>query len=300
MIEAGRTSDQVLRDFSEVAAQRRLIELRKLTSRIRVELYLSKPTTESVTSLVTALNSWRTSFPLVTNPRNVYETVEWRDLNYQRELLSIYHSAVLPAIRVRQPQNSSLGNYWVPCLETATQIIYTYKLLRAADRLVMNWTCVHDVISAGFTMLFCALAIHDSHQKRGLNQEELRAWEQQTEKVVEAVASCVSTLSLNTQKWQAVEKHLVTFRLLAEKAIGFIQSSPVDPYASQQRDGANVGTTPSNRILATNSDGAMQSTSENTSHMPELFDGIDWNNIDWETLFNLESDTLDLNDLMGL
>ena len=98
LIESGLMQEQTLRGHSEVSIQLRQIQLRKITSRIRAGIYHSGESSldSSLEEALGVLDQWRGAFPTIPDPRNVYETLEWRDLNYYRELLSLYRAVALP------------------------------------------------------------------------------------------------------------------------------------------------------------------------------------------------------------
>lgn len=116
------------------------------------------------------------SIPRIVAPRNVYETPDWRDLNYYRELLNLSRSLALSP-RTERETNVSVDVHLQPCLQEAANVIHSYKLLHASDKLVMNRTCVHVIVSAGCMALCCAVIYmtcprhrHQTRRRSGYNK----------------------------------------------------------------------------------------------------------------------------------
>lgn len=200
----------MLRGPSEVAAQLRQIGLRRITARIGTQLYRQLPDRhprdlQAAMSAVEAdLDRWREAFPVLAETRTVYETTQWRDLNYFRERLKCYRLLVLTC---GGPDNThasgNLAANMFHALHAADQITKLYQSLRTADKLILNWTCVHDMMSAGFSTLCCGIA-----------QRQLSATTSDTSETIRAV---IGILEYIAERWAPVRSHLEAFRTLARR-----------------------------------------------------------------------------------
>lgn len=284
--------------MSEVSAQLRQIRLRQITSRIGKTLY-RKPTSHtnsvlqaSVELILEALSDWRVSFPLLVNPRNVYETTHWRDLNFYRERLKCFRPFILLGKESDAPlYRESLH----ACQEASSKVASLYMDLRTSDKLVLNWTCVHDMLSAGFTVLFCALLSRDMvpPRDRSINS----SWDKEYGDFEENVACILDTLSHIAERGPTVERNVSVFKVLASRVSDSVRPGatssneegawprmmgPVGPFTQSEnmpQDSGNLG------HQAEVWDAAM------VSFLNEPFDfgSINWGTVEWDS-----SDLLDL------
>ena len=74
----------------------------------------------------------------------------------------------------------------------------------------MNWTCVHDMMSAGFTDLYCGIVQRDNAQ-----EEEHGNWAQRALNIQQTTSAIIDILSYIAVKWPLVETHVHMFRTLA-------------------------------------------------------------------------------------
>lgn len=87
----------------------------------------------------------------------------------------------------------------------------------------MNWTCVHDIISAGFTSLYCALMTFESRRGGDGGAEDLPETQGT---LLEAVSACVEILGRIAATWKTVDRHLRTFDALSKAVQKLIQEQP--------------------------------------------------------------------------
>jgi hypothetical protein len=221
----------MLRGTSEVAAQLRHIRLRQITTKIGTRLYRQSSNRgavdlqSTVSDIVSDLDRWRLSFPVLSQPRNAYETSEWRDLNYSRERLKCYRLLVLTTRRQEHTNNGGLATENLRhAVDAASQIAILYRALRTADKLILNWTCVYDMMSAGFTALYCVIAL------RQLSQEAESSGRHPADTapdISEMINAIIDTLQYIVVKWPTVNRHCQAFKALTQRvfASGQQQSS---------------------------------------------------------------------------
>lgn len=224
LVEACSIEEQDLRGLSETSIQRRHIQLRRITTKIRTDLYRRRPSSSNdmdglearTAKVLGELDDWRLAIPGLGVCRSVYETDQWRDLNYYRERLKCVRALIQPD-RIAQVTGSQLESHLDDCLKASMGITRCYQELRASDRLVMNWSCVHDIMSAGFSVLYCGLTWYDSVRSR-------QQWEQQScpALIEEAIRACVDMLAYISEEWRVVGKHLGVFRTLASRVLGLL------------------------------------------------------------------------------
>ncbi|CAH0055859.1 unnamed protein product [Clonostachys solani] len=287
LIESTNIDSQVLRGMSEVSAQLRKTLYRKPANHTYGALQAS------VEPILEDLSNWRVSFPMLVSPRSVYETTHWRDLNFYRERLKCFRPFILLGKENDAPfYRDSLH----ACQEASSKVASLYMDLRTSDKLVLNWTCVHDMMSAGFTMLFCALLSRDLLPPRDRAIES--TWVKKYEDFEQSVACILDTLSHIAERWPTVERHVSVFKALANRV-----TDSVRPGATSSND---EGAWP--RMMGpagpfTQSEDMAQD-SEILGHQAEVWDAamvsflnepFDLGSINWGTV---EWDSSDLLDLM--
>lgn len=220
--------------------------------------------------------------------RSAYETEQWRDLNYYREKLKCFRALLQPE-RISNMGETLLQMHLDGCLKAAFGITRSYQQLRASDKLIMNWSCVHDIMSAGLSVLYCGLTWYDSarvQQGGSLAGPEL---------VEEAIRACIDMLSYVSAEWQIVGNHLRVFKALATRVLALIHQhhQPLDPSIQMEPgasglfndDGAEVGEAMDNTHLSWA--GADRDYSDLSGALmgpvSEAFtlDGLDWQDFDW-------------------
>ncbi|KAL2106944.1 hypothetical protein VUR80DRAFT_5455 [Thermomyces stellatus] len=255
---------------------------------------------------LSALDHWRSTFPIISTPCNVYETPEWRDLNYYRELLSLYRAVALPR-GLKEPGTGSRFNiYLKPCMQAAMQVIRAYQALHVAEKLVMNWTCVHDVISAGFASLYCALVTFESCHSEGSMDDLLET----KDTLLEAVSTCVQILGHIAKFWRTVDKHLRTFDALSKAVLKLIHEQPCFTSGSGSNEKASgmqssVSAAPlANAISDQPLDSAevegLGWSLQSSDYDAGLLSGIDWDSVDWEAIMNSDGGMLDMDSIMTI
>lgn len=275
LIESGSVNNQILRGFSEVSVQSRHIELRRITSHMRSHLFHAQVDTpcSSIHSMsnhvITRLDHWRDAFPLLHEPCSVYESKHWRDLNYSRERLRCFRFLFLLE-RTRKKEAFGSGSCLKLALEAASQVASLYHQIKGTNKLVMNWTCVHDVLSAGFTVLYCGLIYGESD---GAWSDSLQAWTELRSLILDSIASISETLSHIAEHWAVVGKHLLVFRTLAGRVSDAIQTRhSLMEYASDWQQLGDLS----------------GENWELPMGFPEHVNGldhIDWSQVDWTSIF---------------
>jgi hypothetical protein len=283
LIESRKEEDQILRGSSEVAAQLRQIRLRRITARIGTQVYRHVPSRqphqllEAVEAVDADLAQWRTEFPLLAEPRTVYETAQWRDLNYFRERLKLYRLLVLAGGGLEGARGSgTLAANVANALHAAEQITTLYQSLRTADKLILNWTCVHDMMSAGFSTLCCGIA-----------QRQLSTVATDTSDTIRAVIGILEHIA---ERWLPVRNHLEAFRTLAARVAESDQHAVRgEPVPTSTTTTAAVGYG-GNGPEAVGGEGAFAGGAMWDAAMAAFLDApldlgnIEWGAIDWDAM----------------
>ncbi|KAF4465894.1 hypothetical protein FALBO_7260 [Fusarium albosuccineum] len=281
LIESGNIDAQLLRGMSEVSAQLRQIRLRKITSMIGTRLYRTTANhsygdlRSAVDMILDKLHTWHEEFPILAEPRNIYEHVHWRDLNYFRERLKCFRLLMLA--KKDRSDEECLKN----CYEAAAQVALLYQSIRTSDKLIMNWTCVHDMMSAGFTNLHCGIIQRDSAREEGFVNWGIRALD-----IRYTTGVILDTLSYIAEKWPPVEKHAHVFRTLACRVDTSMMARRTGTEAWRPRE-ASVADMVENSQLdrgvdhhADMWDAAMAAFLD----QPLDLGNIDWGSVDWDAM----------------
>lgn len=233
LIETHSIDEQDIRGLSETSIQRRHIQLRRITTKIRTDLYRRRiPTSkgdhdleERAAKVLEELDDWRLNISGLGVSRSAYETDQWRDLNYYRERLKCFRALLQPD-RITRMTVSQLELHLDDCLKASMGITRCYQELRASDRLVMNWSCVHDIMSAGFSALYCSLTWYDSIRSQ-------QQWVLDCSALVdESIRTCIDMLGYISEEWRIVGKHLDVFRTLASRVLGLLGQQPQHDFPS--------------------------------------------------------------------
>lgn len=294
--------DQIIRGMSEVSAQLRQIRLRQITTKIGTRLYRESSHRPGIglqaiaNDIIGELDHWRMSFPILLEPRNAYETTQWRDLNYFRERLKCYRLLVLTS---KEHEATNDGGEFITNLghsiQAAGQIATLYRALRTADKLILNWTCVHDMMSAGFSTLYCGIAQRQLIRDAEASGETVA---QPSPDVSETITAVIDTLQYIAQKWPTVNRHFQAFRALAERVRESIQPADHGQVRVEPRTSAMPGHVLNNgggpgweNSFAGNADmwdAAM------AAFLDEPLDlgNIEWGAIDWDAMELLSHDHL--------
>lgn len=300
----------MFRGMSEVSAQLRQIRLRQITTKIGTRLYRASATQSAedlrpaVYDIVAELSRWRDAFPILLEPRNPYETIQWRDLNYFRECLKCYRLLILTGREKSAATSNNNGGSIIECFhlchEAAFQVAALYQAFRATDKLILNWTCVHDMMSAGFTTLYCGIAQRQMARTAGRSPPawgvDLSAQSAQLEATTSVI---IDTLSYIAQRWPTVKRHVRVFQDLAARVAESARSTNLDACA---RDETMAGHQPAeiadsglpSAFLPTGVPGWENSHVGNAdvwdAAMAQFLDeplelsNIDWGAIDWSAM----------------
>ena len=257
-----------------------------------------------VSEVLADLDQWRDAFPILARPRNAYETAHWRDLNYYRERLRCHRLLMLLGRRRRRRRRRSGGQAageggaepLESCQEAASQVALLYQAMRASDTLILNWTCVHDMMSAGFTVLYCGLARQEAAQGGGEAPTTTELWDREVSRVRGTTDTVIGTLAHIATRWTTVGKHVRVFRVLAGRVLDAMQSVPSELGAIGPR---TTGVPPA--AASTRDEGAWLGE---FGHQAEMWDAamiaflnepvdlgsIDWGVVDWNAagLFSAE------------
>lgn len=259
------------------------MRLRQITSRIGALLYRRAASCHSnillgrVNEILSDLDRWRGAFPILARAQNAYETTHWRDLNYYRERLKCHRLLML------LKEDHVTGDGTTPlesCQEAASQVALLYSGMRTSETLILNWTCVHDMMSAGFTVLYCGLARQEAAQ-RGETLTE--PWDEQASRIRTTTNTIVDTLSHIATRWATVGKHVRVFKALADRVDAAMQPVPSSEVCTLGPRTTNVNLPP---------DGAHPGASwlDDFGYQAEMWDAamiaflnepVDLGNIDW-------------------
>lgn len=219
--------------------------------------------------VIARLNHWRDGFPLLHEPCSVYESKHWRDLNYSRERLRCFRFLFLLE-KARKKASFGPGSCLDLALEAASQVASLYHQIKRSSKLVLNWTCVHDVLNAGFTVLYCGLIYGESDRAWS---DTVETWTKVRSLVLDSITSITDTLSHVAEHWDVVEKHLLVFKTLAGRVSDAIQTRhSIVEYASDWQQ--------INDLSGENWEMAMS--------FPEDVNGlenVDWSQVDWGAIF---------------
>ncbi|KAJ3546092.1 hypothetical protein NM208_g2186 [Fusarium decemcellulare] len=281
LIESGNIDAQLLRGMSEVSAQLRQIRLRKITSMIGTRLYRTTANRShcdlrnTVDGILHNLQMWHDEFPVLAEPRNIYEHVHWRDLNYYRERLKCFRLLMLA--RKDRSDEGCLKN----CYEAAAQVALLYQSIRTSDKLIMNWTCVHDMMSAGFTNLYCGIIQRDSAREEGFVSWGIRALD-----IRYTTGVILDTLSYIAEKWPPVENHAHVFRTLACRVDTSMMARRTGTEAWRPREASAAELAEDSQLdrgvdhHADMWDAAMAAFLD----QPLDLGNIDWGSVDWDAM----------------
>ncbi|KAF9871166.1 hypothetical protein CkaCkLH20_11335 [Colletotrichum karsti] len=157
--------------------------------------------------------------------------------------------------------------------------------MRTSDKLVMNWTCVHDVMSAGFTVLYCGLSRQDLTRNHAVS---LQAWNRQLSMILEITSSIIDTLAHIAETWTSVGKHIRIFKALAGKVVDSLQSTFVVDLGG---DAASIAPLRNTGEQGPTGDFSTEIHQAQSWNMPPAFsdnmlnlDNIDWSMIDWDEI----------------
>jgi hypothetical protein len=271
--------------MSEVSAQLRQIRLRQITSKIITRLYRKGSILDThalhgaVENILADLDQWRNSFPLLMPARNAYETLQWRELNYYRERLKCFRPLVLAKHDYALETSKT---YLDSCQQAVEEVAFLYQAMRASEKLVLNWTCVHDMMSAGFTLLYCGL-VRQEIARRGESMGV--STDEQSTRIWTTTEIIMDTLSHIARRWRTVEKHVQVFKALADRVADSLQSAT--------SEASRVGPRATNIIYSPGGywDGQ-------AGHQAEMWDAavvaflnepldlgnIDWGAVDWDAV----------------
>lgn len=291
LVESGNGDAQILRGMSEVTAQLRQIHLRQISSKIGSRIY-RKPATHdlgaleiAVVGILSELDHWRDSFPLILKPQSAYETLHWRNLNYYRERLKCFRPlALLGKGGNIQAHIAALK----ACQEASGQVAMLYQTIRASDKLILNWTCVHDMMSAGFTLLYCGLAQAEASRRQEMLPED---WERQLSHMRSMTECIIDTLSHISEGWATVSTHTKVFKGLACQVADSMRSA--DPATI---DGSRVQDIANSHLGTEGTQGIGHDTG--CGHQADVWDAamvaflnepldlgsIDWGAVDWDAM----------------
>ncbi|KAF7551169.1 hypothetical protein G7Z17_g5208 [Cylindrodendrum hubeiense] len=284
LVETRQIETQVFRGSSEVSIQLRHIRLRQITSRISTCL-LRPPLDESsdeaqvtIEQILTDLDNWQQSFPLVQEARNTYETTQWRDLNYHRERLKCFRFLVLSRKRGQRFGDDLVMQH---CLEAAAHVPMLYQEILASEKLILNWTCVHDIMSAGFTMLYCGLGYREAMRRWPHVSND--TWNQHWSLIRRSTSSAIGILAHIADKWASVERHVRVFKALAGRVADLIQVTQLNPTESAQEAADPCPPLIGGEINPLAMDETWFSGISYPSNVPDIGE-MDWNDIDWDAV----------------
>lgn len=284
---------QLLRGTSEVSAQLQQIRLRQITTKIGTSLYRqfsrlhAVDLVAAVNNIETELAQWRKDFPVLPKPRNPYESAQWRDLNYFRERLHCSRFLVLSA---KGPGDSNdhdqLTGNLKTTITTTGEIADLYQELRSAEKLVLNWTCVHDMMSVGFSTLYCGITYGKMARAGQLPIQSLSNIEVDISKTI---GTTVATLEYIAQKWPTVKRHFEVFQALAERVFAFIHQ--VQELESRFASAGSTEAGPSTSAPGPDDFAfAMGGADDWDAAMAAfLHEPFDWNSIDWGAMANFDA-----------
>jgi hypothetical protein len=144
-------------------------------------------------------------------------------------------------------------------------------------------------MSAGFTALFCGLAIYDS------SGEERQSWEEHRNTMLLASSGCIDILSLIAETWTTVKKHLEIFKALSTKVSDIVQA-PRSTLQTQNQATTLPSLSGSDQA-AWDIPGSTSDWANPPNDVLNFSDSIDWSKVNWETIMNCEEPMLDLNDI---
>ncbi|KAF9895347.1 hypothetical protein FE257_000251 [Aspergillus nanangensis] len=296
---------QEARGLSEVSMQVRHIKIRQFSSRIQHILSRKYATTTEWRSLelnevLTELDEWRASIPPMLSGQNIYQTESWVDLNYHKERLSCLKALAFPP----SPGSSDFASEHIRlCLVAAIGVVQSYVGLTSCDERVMNWMCVQDMLSSGFTALYC---LHLVCNVQGLGSSyvpdsSLVGHEMITESL-DAIATCSTFLSHISGRWKTVMKQERLFSTLAAEIRRQVDHWLVASSGNSTQAGEFS-------VASNWAPGQEMSTRQMAPRDPALTDGdayslgadslmnLDFDNLDWNQIFALGQDNLTLADV---
>lgn len=263
LIEADQTHLQPERGVSEVTVQLRHIKIRQTTSRIHAASVRPRIGGDGAKSefhaVLNDLNEWRSAIITVENTTCPYHSRQWVDLNFFKEALSCYKAIIIPSPGQSLHHQHGTVDDVLGCAESAIQIPRCYETLPSSEWRVMNWTCVQDLLSAGFAILYSLHAMHEICSSSGTV-----IGDSLLQQAFSSLEICSTLLSHIAQQWKSVHSNLGFFEILTRATRRIV--------SSQGRSEPLVG----------------MDLPQFDFHM----DGIDFDQLDWEQILSVPVDPI--------
>lgn len=296
LIDSNEPELQQYRGLSEVAVQIRHIKIRQITTRIQAisrKRNIDFPSDKmALNDIINDLDRWKNSIYISPGGGNPYNSVQWIDLNYYKEKLSCYKIMIIPPQGQKTTLHLSTLDEIRRCLESAAEIPHCYRDLPWGEWRMMNWTCVQDLLSSGFIMLYCLHVIHELSQLPDSDPNHIVVtigdpWFQKT---FDSLYCCNSILSRISQHWRTVRNQQRIFEILTTTTYQLLTSvrheGPV-PSILESNDAFDPSQLPP---LENNYYSMMNSSMINTDQADlDLnidLNGVDFDGLDWEQILS--------------
>ena len=161
--------------FTEMSVFRLCIRLRQISSRIHYEFsrllklntttqgngesfMLSGKISTTLRSIIQDLEDWRRSAPVFQNPRCLFETQDWYDLQQARETLHAVRKAVDLSPKRNGIPSRDISSL---CLNSAIRVILLYSDLYRQSKVTYTRSYFQMMFTAGLSILYCMSILPD-------------------------------------------------------------------------------------------------------------------------------------------
>ncbi|KAM0255493.1 hypothetical protein ACHAQJ_005722 [Trichoderma viride] len=241
--------DTSIPNGSEVAVLIRQAQLRKISAKVRENLYARRSATnasfqakaEVATLLNTELEQWHivhAEISTISHSPCIFHTREYMDVNFYREKLFIFSTLVVPTGQEAHSFKPDV-TYLRLCLDPAVQIIFLYQTLLAKGIKTTLWTWIQDILRSGFMILYCGIHISNilsSHDE--IVSSFATSQIPEPSSILKALDDCRQMLKDISLKWIAVTPHWVAFDRLSCEVRKLIENSSVsDAHLNRRGEG---------------------------------------------------------------
>lgn len=204
----------------------------------------------------------------------------WIDLNYYKERLSCYKFLVFQAFPRQHISNDSNLQF---CIEASIGVAENYVGLVSCDERIMNWMCVQDILSAGFSILYC---LHLSY-RRNIFSKVFKMDDPLLHRAFKAIDTCSGFLSLIASRWKSVGREERAFSAIAAEIRRQIELTSIVDVASSGDLRARVHGESQEALMPADNTFLDFSAGQGNSFFVEedLITGVDFDNVDWDQIF---------------
>ncbi|KAF9761634.1 hypothetical protein IL306_003755 [Fusarium sp. DS 682] len=150
--------------------------------------------------------------------------------------------------------------------------------MRFNDNLILNWTCVHDMMSAGFTNLYCGIARRDVARNDNMTA---CLWHKKWSTIHSTTLAVLDVLSYIADKWPTATTHVRVFEALAARVAQSMEPNPFDTTNTVLRPTAAVRSSGTEDASLWDTDFGRYAEMWDAALAAFLDEPLDLGNIDW-------------------